>query len=163
MAKATAKQLACADTILFGRVTYMAMARYWQAKYIDPYAPREDIDYGEMMNSYKKVVFSKTLSRVDDWYNTRLAKQNLKKEIEALKQLPGKDMIIYGSGKLAAALIRKNLIDEYCIWLHPVIIDKGQPLFKNIRDKLNLKPFITKAFSNGVVLMRYEAFGYVNT
>ncbi len=143
------QQLGDADTLLIGRNTYECMAPYWQAQHSDISAPRETMDFADMMNRYEKVIFSKTLKSVS-WHNARLAKRPLGKEIKALKASQGKDMMVYGSGELVTQLIRLNLVDKYLIWIYPVAIKTGRPLFKS---RLNIVPYKTKAFKNGVVLM----------
>ncbi|GGH22994.1 dihydrofolate reductase family protein [Mucilaginibacter phyllosphaerae] len=152
MARATAAQLSNADTLLLGSNTYKAIAPYWQAQQANIYAARTDVDYADMMNRYQKVVFSKTLKTVS-WRNSRLAGRGIYKEIMKLKKSPGKELLVYGSGKLVAALNRLNLVDEYRLWVHPVVIKKGRPMFKT---RLHLQPYQTKVFGNGVVLMCYE-------
>lgn len=155
MAETLCEQLNRADSILFGRVTYMAMAKYWLSKAMDLSCPREDIAFVEMINNYTKIVFSKTLA-VAEWSNSRLVNENLEEEIIKLKKQAGKHMIIYGSGKIASALIQLRLVDEYQIWVHPVVIGKGKPLFKCLQNKLHLKLLKTKTFYSGVVLLFYK-------
>ena len=98
MSRVTSAQLSNADTILLGRVTYNAMARYWPVQQANPNVAREDVAFADMMNSYKKVVFSKTLTTVSNWSNSRLASRSIAREVNELKQQPGKDIIVYGSG-----------------------------------------------------------------
>ena len=154
MAECLSEQLNKADTILLGRITYDVMAGYWPSQAMNPSYPREDIAFAEMMNNYLKIVFSKTLATAE-WNNSKLAKGNVLNEITKLKQTPGKDIIIYGSGSIVAALAGLNLIDEYVLWVHPVLIGKGRPLFKS-GSKLNLELIKTKTFSTGVVILYYE-------
>ncbi len=154
MAQAAAEQLSRADTIILGRITYRAMARYWPLQARSLLCPREDIAFADMMNTYTKIVFSKTLQS-PEWHNTRLVKGNLAKEITRLKQQPGKNMIIYGSGKIVAAVMQLNLVDEYQVWVHPVILGKGKPLFRELHDKINMKLFQATTFSSGVVMLSY--------
>lgn len=157
MSRVTSAQLRDADTILLGRVTYIAMARYWPAQQVSAYAAREDIGFADMMNSYEKVVFSKTLKAVSSWTNSRLAKRSVAVEINELKLEPGKkNIIVYGSGTLTAALTRQNLVDEYLLWIHPVAIERGRSLFQNLRNRLNVRLYKTKVFNTGVVLLCYE-------
>lgn len=155
MAEALCQQLNKADTILLGRVTYMAMAKYWPAKAMDLSYPREDIAFAEMMNRCTKIVFSKTLATTG-WANSKLVKGNAATEIVKLKQQNGKDIIIYGSGKLVSALIKLNLVDEFQIWIHPVVIGKGKPLFKNVHNKMHLELLKTKTFNSGVTVLYYN-------
>lgn len=154
MAEALCEQLDRADTILLGRRTYAAMAKYWPSKAMDLSFPREDIAFAEMMNHYTKIVFSKTL-KTTGWCNSRLVKGNPEDEIVKLKQQGGKDMIIYGSGKLVSALIKSDMVNEYQIWVHPEVIGKGKPLFKNLHNSMRLELLKTKTFRSGVVLLFY--------
>ena len=158
MARVTAEQLGNAGTILLGRNTYQGMAPYWSAQQANLHSAREDADFTDMMNSYEKVVFSKTLTSVG-WRNSRLAGRSIAKEIKELKKTQGKDLIVYGSGKLVASLIRLNVVDEYRIWVYPVAISKGRPLFKNVHGRLNMRLCKVKMFDTGVVLMCYEVKG----
>jgi dihydrofolate reductase len=153
MALSLCEQLSKADTIILGRVTYSAMARYWPSRAADMSFPREDLAFAEMMNRYEKVVFSRSMD-TPVWNNSRFVRGNTGKEILQLKQQPGKDIIIYGSGKLVNSLMQLNLIDEYLLWVHPVILGKGKPLF---RDKINMKLMNLKTFDSGVVILYYKA------
>jgi dihydrofolate reductase len=155
MATALCEQLSNADTILLGRITYCAMARYWPSKATSLSFPREDIAFAYMMNTYNKVVFSKTLN-TSQWNNSRFVKGDLSREVLKLKKQPGKDIIIYGSGILVSALIHLNLIDEYTLWLHPVVLGSGKPLFKPSHGRYGLRLLTTRYFSSGVVSLRYE-------
>ena len=152
MAKFAREQLSRADTILLGRVTYKAMANYWPAKAMDLSYAREDIAFACMMNSYAKIVFSKTLENIE-WNNSRLIKNDIRKEILKLKRRQGKDIIIYGSGSIVSTLMQLGLIDEYVLWLHPVFIGKGKTLFSDPDDRLNLKLVNTKTLGSGVIIL----------
>jgi dihydrofolate reductase len=107
------------------------------------------------MNTMPKIVFSRTLKTVE-WNNTRLVKGDTVKEISEIKQQPGKDLLIFGSADLASTLTNLGLIDEYRIMVNPVVLGKGNPLFKDIKEKLNLRLLRTRTFSNGNVLLYYE-------
>ena len=154
MAEATAIQLSEADTILFGRITYNGMAKYWSSKITGIYTPREDIDFADMLNTYRKIVFSKTLTKAT-WNNSTIVR-DMPGEIKRLKQLAGRDMMIYGSGKLVASMVELGLIDEYRVWVHPVAIGKGKPLFRDLNHTLPLELYDTERFSSGVVLLYYK-------
>ena len=139
------------DTILFGRVTYELMAGYWPTA--SP--PAEDQVIIDAMNNLPKIVFSKTLDKVS-WKNSKLIRGEIAEEISKLKQQSGKDMVIYGSGSIVSTLTNLGLIDEYRIFINPVVLGSGKPLFKGIKDRLNLKLFKTKTFHSGVVLLHYQ-------
>ena len=149
MAKYSKDILNTIDTILFGRVTYELMASYW------PTATTEDPLITDTMNSLPKIVFSKTLDKVE-WNNSMLIKENVEEEISILKKQPGKDMVIFGSGSIVSAFTQLGLIDEYRLIVNPIILGKGKPLFRDLKDKLNLKLLEAKKFRCGNVLLCYE-------
>jgi dihydrofolate reductase len=144
-------QLNSVDVLLFGRVTYELMASYWPT----PSATTDDPIIADKMNTLPKIVFSKTLEKVE-WHNTRLVKENIAEEITKLKQQSGKDLIIFGSSNLSASFINLGLIDELRIMMNPVVLGNGKPLFKGIHDRINLKLSKTKTFRSGNVLLYYE-------
>jgi dihydrofolate reductase len=153
MADSMCCQLSNADTILLGRNTYNAMAAYWPAVSEGLDMARDDIAFAWMMNNYTKIVCSTTLDTLS-WNNSRLIKGNLLRQILQLKQQEGKDIIIYGSGKLVRYLARHSVVDEYRLWVYPVSIGRGITLFKN---KLNMKLLKTQSFPSGVIILNYEA------
>jgi dihydrofolate reductase len=145
------EQLSSADGLIFGRVTYQLMASYWPT----PTAITDDPIVAAKMNSIPKIVFSKTLEKAD-WSNTRLVKGNVVEEITRLKQQPGRDMYVFGSANLAAAFTNNGLIDEYRLIVNPVVLGRGIPLFKDIKDRLDLKLINTRTFRSGNILLYYE-------
>lgn len=155
MAEHACKQLSKTDTILLGRVTYQAMARYWPYQAMNLSFPREHIAFADMMNNYHKIVFSRTL-KTAIWNNSRLVKRNLNTEILRLKQQQGKDIIVYGSGSIVSTLMRLDLVDEYELWVHPVLLGEGKALFKGLQGQHGLQLLKTKAFSSGVIILYYR-------
>jgi dihydrofolate reductase len=139
------------DTILFGRVTYEGMASYWPT----PAAKAENPVIADYMNNLPKIVFSKTLQQAD-WNNTTLVKEIKPEEILKLKHQPGKNMVIYGSGGLVSTLTQLGLIDDYLIFVNPVILGNGKPLFKDLNNRVNLKLVEAKTFTSGIVLHHYQ-------
>jgi dihydrofolate reductase len=144
-------QLNSAGGLLFGRATYQGMASYWPTDT----ATANDPIVADKMNTLPKIVFSRTLERVE-WNNTRLVKGNIAEEISKLRQQPGQDWLLFGSADLASTLTNLGLIDEYRIMVNPVILGNGKPLFKRIKDKLSLKLVQTRTFGNGNVLLCYQ-------
>jgi dihydrofolate reductase len=144
-------QLNAVDTILFGRVTYEMMASYWPS----PEAVRDDPVVAGLMTNTPKIVFSRTLKNAE-WQNTRLVNGDAAPEIIKLKQQPGKDLIIFGSGKLTASLTNSGLIDEYGIIVCPVILGEGTPLFKGVVQRSKMDLVGTKTFGNGNVMLTYH-------
>ena len=155
MADALYEQLSKADTILLGRVTYKAMAKYWPSKAQDMSLAREDIPFAHLMNNYTKMVFSRTVSR-SEWHNSKFLTGDPAEEVCRLKAEPGRDMIVYGSGEVVTSLTNSGLVDEFQLWIHPVLLGHGKPLFKNIQQKLMLKLSKTKLFTSGVVVLHYQ-------
>jgi dihydrofolate reductase len=139
------------DLLVFGRVTYELMASYWPTEY----ATTDDPLIASRMNGLPKLVFSRTL-KTSEWTNVRFAGSDPAGEIAGLKQEPGKDMAIFGSSDLALSLIQQRLIDEFRIFVNPVILGSGKRLFQGISGKLVLKLIRTRTFNSGNVLLCYE-------
>ncbi len=139
------------NTLLFGRVTYELMAGYWPTDE----AIRNDPVVAAGMNKAEKVVFSRTLKKVN-WNNTRLVKNDLLSEVRSLKQQSGKDLTVLGSGSIVSQLAGAGLIDEYQILLNPVVLGAGKTMFQGIKEKIDLRLTKTRAFKNGNVLLCYE-------
>jgi dihydrofolate reductase len=145
------QQLNQVDTILFGRVTYQMMASYWPTKE----AIRDDPIVAGLMNNSPKIVFSNIMQSAD-WQNTSLIRGDAVEAILKLKQLPGKDLVIFGSGKLTSSLASIGLIDEYRLIVNPIILGGGNPLFRELKGRLHLKLINSKVFKNGNVLLCYQ-------
>ena len=139
------------DTLIFGRVTYDLMAGYWPA----PDGPKDDPIVAGKMNSLEKLVFSKTQEKLA-WNNSRVLTEINPDVIKKIKQEPGKDMAIFGSGTIVQAFTNFGLIDEYRLIVNPIILGSGKLLFANIEKKLNLKLINEKKFKSGNVLLCYE-------
>ncbi len=152
MEKAAIDLISNVDTLLFGRVTYELMASYWPSAS----APAENPIIVDRMNNLPKIVFSKTLEKIE-WENTKQIKEINKEEILKIKEQPGRNMVIYGSGSLVSVFMNLGLIDEYYIFVNPVVLGRGKPLFKDLKNQENLKLIETKPFSNGVVLLHYQS------
>jgi dihydrofolate reductase len=144
-------QLNAVDTIIFGRATYEIMAAYWPT----PEALANDPKVTGYMNRTPKIVISHSLAAAE-WANTRLIKDNVAAELTTLKQQPGKDLIIFGSGDLAVSLTELGLIDEYRVMVAPVALGAGKPLFTGLLQKVPLKLIKTTTFRGGNVLLCYE-------
>ena len=142
--------LGSVDTILFGRLTYQLMAGYWPTSA----AKTNDPVIAAKMNSLRKIVFSKTLAKAE-WNNTVLVKDNAAEEILKLKRQPGKDMVIFGSSDLTVSLMDSDLVDEYRIFVNPVVLASGKPLLKGLKDRLSLSFIRAKIFKSGLVMLCY--------
>jgi dihydrofolate reductase len=138
-------------TLLFGRVTYDMMVSYWPT----PQAMNEAPAVARQMNAMPKVVFSKSLPRVE-WENTTLLRKDLAGEVRRLKREQGAGITILGSGTIVAQLASAGLIDEYQIVVKPVVIGKGRTMFDGVMKKLSFRAKESRAFRNGNVLLSYE-------
>jgi dihydrofolate reductase len=137
--------------LLFGRKTYQMMASYWPT----PMALQNEPKVAEGINNLPKVVFSRTLAEAT-WQNTRLVKADMVAEVRKMKQEPGPDMVILGSGSLVAQLGQEGLIDEFQVLVNPVVLGGGRSMFDGLEKRLCLKLSNTRAFKNGNVLLSYE-------
>jgi len=143
------------DTVLFGRVTYQIFENHWPKAGKDPKAPKEAKATANELKKMNKLVFSKTLNKVN-WENTKLIKGDLIEEVRKLKQGSGPDIVIFGSGTIVQQLTDKGLMDEYVFVLTPIILGKGKSLFKDVK-KLDLKLLETRDFKSGNVLIHCKA------
>jgi len=143
-----------AGTLLFGRITYQLMESSWPAVVKNPTGNKPMDEFAVLIDNISKIVFSHTLKKVD-WKNVKLAKGGIKEEVLELKQQAGKN-ILAGSPSLIVALAQLGLIDEFQLCVNPIVLGSGLPLFKNIKDRVDLKLLKTKIFACGAVTLYYE-------
>ena len=137
--------------LVFGRVTYDMMSRFWpspQAKELFP-------EVAEGMHKAHKFVFSRTLDK-PDWNHTKLVKGELVPEMRRMKEEDGNPLVILGSGSLVAQLAPHRLIDEYQMVMVPVALGAGRTIFDGLKENLSLKLFKSRTFLNGRVLLSYR-------
>ena len=149
--------LAAMGAFLSGRVTYELMAEFWPTADSDPSSTGPMVEFARIWRDMPKIVYSTTLEHAD--WNTTVVRDVVPEEVMALKAQPGGDLAL-GGADLAAAFMRHDLIDEYRIYVHPIVIGGGKPLFppsSGVDVVLGLVE--TRAFGNGVVLLRYERAG----
>jgi dihydrofolate reductase len=146
-------QLKAMGALLNGRVMYELMAAFWPTADLDPASTEPMVEYAGIWRDMPKIVFSRTLERAD--WNATIARDVRVADIMALKARPGGDLALGGAG-LAAAFMRHDLIDEYRVYVHPVLIGRGKPLFPASDATTNLRLIETRTFGSGVVLLRYE-------
>jgi dihydrofolate reductase len=145
--------------MLHGRVMYELMAAYWPTADSDPETPPVMAEFAALWREIPKVVYSRTLERAD--WNATVVRDVVPEEVQALKEQPGGDLCL-GGADIAAAFLRHDLIDEFRVYVHPVLIGTGKPLFPQTdsadpADTLKgLRLIETRTFGNGVVLLRYE-------
>ncbi len=132
--------------LLYGRVTYQGMADYWS---------KEKGEIADFMNSVPKIVFSRTLDKAD-WTNTRLVKDNVAEEVAKLKQQPGKDLFVFGSANLSSTFMQHDLFDEYRLGLVPVLLGRGNSLFKTSEERKNLKLVEASPLKSGCTILRFQ-------
>ena len=142
------------DTIILGRITYEAMAKYWTVKPMEENFPRQDLAIADKMNQHTKIVFSKTLKK-SIWHHSVFATGDPTEEIKRLKEQEGKDMIVFGSARLAFTLIQSGIVDEYHLWIHPVVLGSGKPIFSHLQKKMKLNLKESVSFESGVVANYY--------
>jgi len=149
------KQTDEADTALYGRVTYQMMESYWPTAGDLPNATNHDKQHSSWYNKVAKVVLSKTM-QVVNLTNVNVISDNIPNEIIKLKQATGKNILIFGSPSAAHSLMAENLIDDYWLFVNPILLGEGIPMFKDIRHRIKLKLVSTNTFSSGVVCLNYE-------
>lgn len=142
------------DTIIFGRVTYQLMEAAWPAIVKNPTGNKPIDDFAVIMDNMHKIVYSRTLSSVE-WNNSELATRDFETEVQRLKKLPGKNIGV-GGPSIIIAMMQLDLIDEYQFCIHPVVLGKGLPLFRNIKDQINLRLLEVKRYGSGAVNFTYE-------
>jgi dihydrofolate reductase len=145
-----------ADTLILGRVTYESFAGSWPNVPDKPDVSEGEKAYARKLNSMKKIVFSKTLNKVE-WNNSTLFHEINAEDIKRWKGEAGKDMLVYGSASIVQQLTNLGLIDEYQLLVHPIVLGSGKPLLKDIADTHRLKLLSAKPFGSGVVLLTYQA------
>lgn len=143
-----------AGTALYGRITFQLM-EYWVSVLKNPTGVKSMDDFAVAIDKIPKIVFSRTLKNLE-WKTARLATRDIKEEVLELKQQAGKDILV-GSPSLIVALTQLGLIDEYQLGVQPTVLGSGLPLFKNIKDRVDLKLVKTKTFSCGAIFLYYEA------
>lgn len=147
------EQLSAMGAFLSGRVTYELMAGFWPTADTDPSSTGPMVEFARIWRDTPKIVFSRTLKRAD--WNTTVVRDVVVDEVMELKAQPGGDLVL-GGADIAAVFMRHDLIDEYRLYVHPVIIGQGKPLFQASNTKVNLQLAETRTFGNGVVLLRYQ-------
>ena len=147
-------ELAAADALLLGRVTYEGFAAAW------PQMEEQTGEYGAWMNGYPKHVVSTTLQEPLEWNNSSLIAGDVAEEVGRLKQQPGKDILVFGSGKLARTLMEHDLIDEYRLMVFPVVVGKGKRLFGDVGETRAMRLADMKPVGpDGVLILTYRPAG----
>ena len=148
------KRISKGDTALYGRVTYQMMEDYWPTAGDKPRATRHDIEHSKWYSKVHKVVLSKTMKDAA-LANTTIISDNLSDRINEIKQKAGKEILLFGSPTAAHSLIQLNLIDGYWLFVNPIILGEGIPLFVDNIEKVKLKLLSTHQFTSGVTELSY--------
>jgi dihydrofolate reductase len=148
LAKSVADSMAATDAYLFGRKTFENFAAYW------PTAPR-DIPFTDHLNNTAKYVVSKTLKE-PNWSNSTVIDGHVAEEVPKLKQQPGKNIAVLGSGQLVQALIENDLVDEYLLTIYPLVLGGGKRLFRDDEQLRRLELVDSKTTSTGGVALTYR-------
>jgi dihydrofolate reductase len=129
------------------------MIDYWPTADTQPANPAYIIEYARIWRDMPKVVFSKTLEQVA--WNSRLVREDFVGEITKLKAQTGKDLSVGGPG-LASSLVQLGLVDEYQLFINPLILGGGTPFFSSLSNPRRLQLIETRKFGSGVVYLRYK-------
>ena len=148
------KRIGEGDTALYGRVTYQMMENYWPTAGDEPTASKHDIEHSKWYNKVHKVVLSRTLKETG-LNNTTIISDNLSESMNEIKHQGSKDILLFGSPTATHSLIQLNLIDGYWLFVNPIVLGRGIPLFTDIKDKIKLKLLNTRRFTSGVTELDY--------
>ena len=148
------KRISEGDTALYGRTTYEMMEGYWPTAGDKPGASKHDIEHSKWYKNAHKIVLSTTMKE-EGLTNTTIISDNLADRINEIKQQPGNEILLFGSPTATHSLMQQNLIDGYWLFVNPIILGQGIPLFTDIKDKIKLKLLTTRQFTSGVTELNY--------
>lgn len=148
------KRIGETDTALYGRKTYEMMEGYWPTAGDEPDASKHDIEHSQWYKKVHKVVLSETLQEAA-LTNTTVINDNLAERINEIKKTTGSEILLFGSPAATHSLIQQGLIDGYWLFVNPVILGQGIPLFVDVKEKVDLKLLNTQRFTNGVTELNY--------
>ena len=143
-----------ADAALYGRVTYQMMESYWPTAGEEPDASKHDIEHSRWYKNVSKIVLSRTIKEIGQ-SNTTVISENISENINKIKQRDGKNILIFGSPSASNSILNKGLVDEFWIFVNPILLGKGIPLFKDISEIVKLSLMETKTFDSGVIALHY--------
>jgi len=142
-----------ADTEIIGRKLAVDYIPYWLQTLTDTNDPMYEL--AKIKANQKKIVFSKTLEKLE-FENTVLEKGNLREEVNKIKKQNGKDIIVYGGSSIVSSLVKENLIDEFHLFVNPIALGRGIPIFDKLSDWQRLKLIKSISFKSGIILLHYK-------
>ena len=148
MGAVMAAGIATMPDLLFGRRTYEDFYSVWPK--------RTDNPFTEVLNNAQKYVASKTLAKPLVWENSTLLQGDAAEAVAKLKEQPGKDFVVLGSGELVQSLMRRNLVDEYVLSIHPLVLGSGRRLFPDSSPFATLQLVDSKTTTTGVMIATYR-------
>ncbi|MCH5717368.1 dihydrofolate reductase family protein [Niabella hibiscisoli] len=148
------ERISKSNAALYGRVTYQMMESYWPTAADQPNASKHDIEHSQWYSKVHKIVLSKTLE-TSGLHNTTVISDHLADSINAIKQQEGEDILIFGSPSATHSLMQQGLIDGYWLFVNPIVLGQGIPLFANVEDPIKLKLLSTQSFTCGVTELNY--------
>lgn len=140
---------------VYGRTTYRMMESYWPTVLNNPNASRHGLEHAKWLQNVKKIVLSGSMD-IAEWNNTMLIKDNIAEEIKALKEQPGKNLVIFGSPGAAKTLLELGLIEEFLLTICPVILGGGKSPFHSDGEKIKLRLLSSRTLTSGIIAARYE-------
>lgn len=143
------------DVAVYGRVTYELMEGYWPTAADQPNPTKHDLEHSEWYNKVQKVIVSRTM-KDEKLPHTTIISDQLSENIKTLKMGAGKDIILFGSPSIVRALMADNLIDDYWLFLNPMILGKGIKIFDNLSNPLPLQLVTSEQLASGVICLHYE-------
>jgi dihydrofolate reductase len=149
MGKAAGEGMGSAGGLVLGRKTYEIFAGYWPHQ-------GDDAPFAGFLNKVPKYVASRTLKEPLEWNNSHLLEGDVAEAVRKLKEEDGADLVVLGSGDLAQTLMEHGLVDEYSLWIHPLVLGSGKRIFREGGPRFSLKLVDSKTSSTGVLLLTYE-------
>jgi dihydrofolate reductase len=142
------------DLAIYGRVTYQLMDAYWPTAADQPAATKHDKEHSAWYNSVEKIVLSKTWAG-KSIPRTTIISDNFAPQIRSFKEKPGKQIVMFGSPAAVRSLIKEDMVDEFWLFVNPILLGKGIPMFPDLEERKSLELLDEKRFKNGVVLLKF--------
>lgn len=148
------KRISQTDTAMYGRLTFQMMENYWPGAGEKPGASRHDKDHSKWYKQAQKIVLSRSLDG-SGLTNTKIIGEKLSDEIKEIKESAGSEILLFGSPTATHSLLQLDLIDGYWLFVNPIILGQGIPLFTGIKNKIKLRQVSTRQFNSGVTELNY--------